>query len=449
MNNNTSHKILIVDDNPAILEALSLLLELHQFNVVTASNAFEAEQIVRYQRIALVVQDMNFTADTTSGEEGKALFYQLRELNPHLPIILITAWTQLETAIELVKAGAADYLSKPWDDNKLLTCINNLLALGEANSQNAAFNRQAKERQAKVQQADLAGLVYASTSMQRVVDMALQLAKSDVSVLITGANGTGKERVAQIIHQNSPQANNAFIKVNAGALPEQLIEAELFGAEKGAYTGLNEQRIGRFEAADGGTLFLDEIGNLPLSGQMKLLRVLQTGEFERLGSTKTRKVNVRVLSATNANLQQDIQQGRFREDLYYRLNVIELHLSPLAERKDDILPLVQHFLPNRQISLEAEQQLMQHRWLGNVRELENACKRAGVLKPEGELTASDFGLTTGQSAVAPAKQIIEPSKEEIQNAMREHQGVVAKVARQFGLSRQALYRRMQKYGIEY
>ena len=441
-------KILIIDDNQAVLDALSLLLEIHGYDVVTAQSPFEAEQIVRYQRIALAIQDMNFTADTTSGEEGKHLFYSLRSLNAHLPIILITAWTELETAIELVKAGAADYLAKPWDDNKLVTCVANLIELGKAKQDNAVYSRQQTERQSSHEEANLAGLIYASTAMERVVDMALQLAKSDVSVLITGPNGSGKERIAEIVQLNSALAEQPFVKVNAGALPSELIEAELFGAEAGAYTGANKQRIGRFEAADGGTLFLDEIGNLPPSGQMKLLRVLQTGEFERLGSVQTQKVNVRVISATNADLLQDIKAGRFREDLYYRLNVIELRLPPLNERQDDIIPLINYFLPNREFGIATEQALVNYPWPGNVRELENACKRAGVLKPQGQLNFTDFGL---EDSVSSSKKQVskEPDKAEIEAAMREYHGVVAKVARHFGLSRQALYRRLQKFEIDY
>ena len=441
-------KILIVDDNPAVLEALSLLLEIHNFNVVTATTPFEAIQIVQYQRIALVIQDMNFTSDTTSGEEGKTLFYALREENPHLPIILITAWTELSTAIELVKAGAADYLPKPWDDHKLLTCITNLIELGRTKQLVATHNRQQKEREDKYNTANLAGLIFKSTAMDRLVTMALQVAKSDISALITGPNGSGKECIATIIQKNSSLINQPFIKVNAGALPQELLEAELFGAEAGAYTGISKQRIGRFEAADGGTLFLDEIGNLPLSGQMKLLRVLQTGEFERLGSTQTRKVTVRVISATNENLLQAITEGRFREDLYYRLNVIELNVPALCERVDDIAPLINHFLPHRELSIDAEQALNRYQWPGNVRELENACKRVGVIKPNGLLSAEDFGLTSS-SPIKNNDVKKEPTKFEIEQSIRANQGVIAKVAREFGLSRQALYRRLQKMGIDY
>ncbi|MGS0496520.1 sigma-54-dependent transcriptional regulator [Pseudoalteromonas mariniglutinosa] len=440
-------KILIVDDNPAILEALSLLLEIHDYRVVTAKTPLEALQIVQYQRISLVIQDMNFSNDTTSGEEGKVLFYQLRKLNPLLPIILITAWTELATAVELVKAGAADYLPKPWDDSKLLICVNNLIELGHTKQQNATYARHQQERTASLADADLVGLVYQSTAMEKVLNMAIQVAKSDVSVLITGANGSGKERIAQIIQANSHLKHAPFLTINAGALPQDLIEAELFGAEAGAYTGITKQRIGRFEAADGGTLFLDEIGNLPLSGQMKLLRVLQTGEFERLGSTKTQQVNVRVISATNEDLKAAIRAGRFREDLYYRLNVIELNLPNLAQRPDDILALAKHFLGDRELSIAIEQGLLAHPWPGNVRELENACKRVAVLKPDGDITLDDFALQSLTSHAQLTKQ--EPTKLALEEAMREHQGVIAKVARQFGLSRQALYRRLQKFEIDY
>ena len=283
--------------------------------------------------------------------------------------------------------------------------------------------------------------------MENILNMAIQVAKSDVSVLITGPNGSGKERIAHIIQANSLLHEQPFITVNAGALPSELIEAELFGAEAGAYTGITKQRIGRFEAADGGTLFLDEIGNLPLSGQMKLLRVLQTGEFERLGSTQTRKVTVRVISATNENLVNAIKLGKFREDLYYRLNVIELNLPGLAERADDILVLANHFLNSRELSIETEQALLAHSWPGNVRELENACKRAAVLNPVGVITLKDFALQTPTISNTTVK--VEVTKHEIEQAMHLHQGVIAKVARQFGMSRQALYRRLQKFEIDY
>lgn len=472
-------KILIVDDTPAVLQALSLLLEIHGYDVITTTSPQKAVQYVNQLRVSLVIQDMNFTGDTTSGEEGRTLFYQMRELNPNLPVILITAWTDLEQAIELVKAGAVDYIAKPWDDQKLVNTVANLVALGKAKQQSEQFARQQSTVEPIVNAAQKSGLVYTSAGMQRVVDMAMQVGKSDISVLITGPNGSGKERVAELIQRNSNLYNQAFIKVNCGALPADLIEAELFGAQAGAYTGASKTRIGLFEAANGGTLFLDEIGNLPYSGQTKLLRVLQTGEFQKVGSVATQTTNVRVISATNVNLLDEIAAGRFREDLYYRLNVIELSIPALAERRDDIMPLIAHFLPGRNLSISAEKALLEHPWQGNVRELENTCKRIAVLKPDGVIEAEDFAFNevklvnqnsqmnidvesvdiaisqneeTYTSEPKPRDYIEikkEPSKAMLEQAMRTHKGVIARVAREFGLSRQALYRRLDKMGIEY
>ncbi|WP_283629937.1 sigma-54-dependent transcriptional regulator [Shewanella baltica] len=488
--------ILIVDDNHAICQALGLMLELNDYRVLTCHSPEDALGLLATQDVDLVIQDMNFTRDTTSGEEGKQLFYALRERQGDLPIILMTAWTQLETAVELVKAGAADYMGKPWDDAKVLNSITNLIALYKLSRANHRLERVNHQRQVAIADADLCGIVFGSGAMQRCIDLALQLARSDVSVLITGPNGAGKDKLADILHANSPLKNKPFIKVNVGALPMDLLEAELFGAEAGAFTGATKARIGRFEAADGGTLFLDEIGNLPLSGQVKLLRVLQTGEFERLGSHKTQKVKVRVISATNADLAQDIAEGRFREDLFYRLNVIELALSPLNQRTDDILPLVQHFIGSEfSLSKPALKALLHHRWPGNVRELENACKRAVLLAQSHVLTEADFGLAPVVSAVrsatshisaaseprrfdqrqsdpqpayasasipanatfsdgsergqAPsANEAIEVSREDIEAALKQHHGVIARVAKALGLSRQALYRRMDKFGLD-
>jgi DNA-binding NtrC family response regulator len=441
-------KILIVDDTKAVLEALSLLLEIHGYDTLVASSQEQAIAIMNEARVSLVIQDMNFSADTTSGDEGRELFHQLRALRPNLPIILITAWTDLEQAIALVKAGAADYIGKPWDDQKLLTSIANLIELGKSKQLSDKLSRDEQTYKTNFDLAHKQGLVYASAEMQRVVDMALQLAKSDVSALITGANGAGKEKVAELIHANSPLKEKPFIRVNCAALPADLIEAELFGAEAGAFTGAHKARIGRFEAADGGTLFLDEIGTLSYAGQTKLLRVLQTGEFERVGSVKTIRVNVRLISATNANLPDLIQSGEFREDLYYRLNVIEVYLAPLKQRIDDIQPLFKHFLPQRSLSLAAENALIGHAWPGNVRELQNLCKRLAVLKPEGLIELEDLGLnqTMANAQNAPVQ---EPDREALKAAMKQFEGVIAKVARHFGMSRQALYRRLNKFDIEY
>ncbi|WP_286269748.1 sigma-54-dependent transcriptional regulator [Thalassotalea hakodatensis] len=440
-------KILVVDDNPSVCNALSILLELHDYQVVTASCPAEAMPILNYQRIALVILDMNFTQDTTSGEEGKQAFYQMREMLPDLPIILLTAWTDLTTAIELVKHGAADYLAKPWDDEKLLITINNLIELYEVRQTSQTLINQNRERETHLSEANLCGLIFKSTNMQRLVDMSVQVAKSDVSVLITGPNGAGKEKIADIIHANSFRAAKPFIKVNVGALPIDLMEAELFGAEAGAYTGANKRRIGRFEAADGGTLFLDEIGNLSLSGQIKLLRVLQTGEFERLGSHETIKVDVRVVSATNANLAHDIKQGTFREDLFYRLNVIGLELPVLNQRTDDILPLVEHFTQNSKAMPKITAHVLEaHPWPGNVRELENACQRAMLLSKSSEWQPEDFGLNNDvMQSSHQTEDVI--TQHMVEQAIMDNQGVISRAAKSLGLSRQAFYRRMEKFGI--
>jgi DNA-binding NtrC family response regulator len=396
--------------------------------------------------VDLVIQDMNFRREATSGEEGIALFREIRRRFPDIPIILLTAWTHLETAVELVKAGAADYVAKPWDDDRLLTTVRNLLDLRTAREE--AQEIRAAQRAARDELADrfeLCSIVYQSQAMHTLVATATQVAHADVPVLITGPNGAGKEVLADIVQANSAVRDKPYLKVNLGALPNELIEAELFGTEAGAFTGARA-RSGRFEAADGGTLFLDELGNLSAGGQAKLLRVLQTGEFERLGSNTTRRTRVRVIAATNANLRQAIREGRFREDLFYRLNVIELEIPTLAERRDDILPLARHFLqPGFSLTADAERALLQYPWPGNVRELQNVMRRACLLSPERSIGVSALSLP----AVSPA-DVEEPTLDRaaVEQALARAQGVVAQAARELGLSRQALYRRMEKLGLK-
>ncbi|QKX15796.1 sigma-54 dependent transcriptional regulator [Microbulbifer sp. YPW1] len=446
-------KVLIIDDNTSIISALSLLLSLHDIQTLSAITPQAGLQLLRENPdIGLVIQDMNFTADTTSGEEGRALFFALRELQPDIPVILLTAWTQLEMAVELVKAGAADYVGKPWDDNKLIATIKNLLELHDLQQQQRlAKSREQQARDQLQQQYDLQGIVYRSNSLQKLLEMATQVAHADVPVLITGPNGAGKEKIADIVQANSSVKDGPFIKVNVGALPEDLMEAELFGAEAGAYTGAgNKARQGRFEAADGGTLFLDEIGELSASGQVKLLRVLQTGEFQRLGSSHTRKVRVRVISATNSNLQEMIDQGGFRQDLFYRLNVIELKLPPLCDRPEDILPLARAFLSGsgKQLSAAAQQQLLRYSWPGNVRELQNVMQRAAVLTRGDTIEEATLALPQEEPHKLP-EHSFEPSRELLEQTLAQCNGIIAQAARELGLSRQALYRRLDKYGIPY
>ncbi|MBZ0236678.1 MAG: sigma-54 dependent transcriptional regulator, partial [Deltaproteobacteria bacterium] len=394
-------KVLIVDDQPAVRAALELMFELHGIPTLSADSPEGVLDLIAAEDVGVVLQDMNFRQEHTSGAEGVALFHAIHELDPELPVVLMTAWTALETAVQLIKEGAADYIAKPWDDDKLLRTVKNLLRMRELAQDNVRMRAQAsRARRALADRADLRGLVYASQAMHDVVTLAVSVAASDAPILITGPNGSGKEKLAEIVQANSRRKRGPFVKVNAGGLPAELLEAELFGAEPGAFTGATKLRIGRFETADGGTLFLDELGNLPLAGQAKLLRVLQTGEYERLGSSATRRADVRIISATNADLPRLIAAGTFREDLYYRLNVIELFVPALADRAEDILPLAEHFLaalqqdgPARAFADDARAALVAHEWPGNVRELQNRVQRATLVATGDAITAQDLGLT--------------------------------------------------------
>ena len=443
--------ILVIDDNPAVATALETLFSLHDIDTRSATTPEEGLALLQREAFDLVVQDMNFQADTTSGEEGAALFARIREGHPDLPVILLTAWTHLEAAVDLVRAGAADYLAKPWDDRKLLATVNNLLELSEARRELSRHRDAAHRRRQSLQgEFDLRGYVFADAASERMLALAGQVARSELPVLVTGPNGAGKEKIAEIVHANSAVKDGPFVALNCGAIPADLVEAELFGAEAGAYTGANKAREGKFEAADGGTLFLDEIGTLPPAGQVKLLRVLETGRFQRLGGNRERQVQVRVVSATNADLPALIRAGQFREDLYYRLNAIELKVPPLAERSDDILPLARHFLPpGKQLGEDAARALLAHPWPGNVRELRNSIQRAALLAPGALLSAADLALSAarrGESVAGVAAQQ-ELGREEIIAALERNGGVLAQAACELGLSRQALYRRMERHGI--
>jgi DNA-binding NtrC family response regulator len=455
--------ILVIDDNPAVATALEVLFSLRDLRTLRADSPARGLALLDRESVDVVIQDMNFRADTTSGEDGVALFRAIRARFPDLPVILLTAWTQLESAVELVKAGAADYLAKPWDDAKLLTAVQNLLELSQTRRELARRRTDENRRRAELEQRyDLRGAVFADPAMERVIALACQVARADVPVLITGPNGAGKEKIAEIVQANSAVRGGPFVTLNCGALPSELLEAELFGAEVGAYTGASRPREGKFESADGGTVFLDEIGNLSSNGQMKLLRVLETGRFERLGSNRERQVKVRVISATNADLDTMIRAGTFREDLYYRLNTIEIRVPPLAERVDDILPLARHFLAaGKHLTADARDALRRHAWPGNVRELKNALQRAALLATGDDIGAADLGLpdarprsvpalATASPAPGPAASALvdeEPDRSTIEAALARAGGVIAQAAAELGLSRQALYRRMEKLSI--
>lgn len=439
--------ILVIDDNPAVATALETLFSLHDIETRRAESPEAGLAMLEDGDIDLVIQDMNFRTDTTSGDEGVALFRLIRERHPDLPVVLLTAWTHLESAVDLVKAGAADYLGKPWDDRKLLATVNNLLELAETRHELDQHRRGERQRRdAMLRDYDLRGVVYADAASENALALACQVARSEIPVLITGPNGVGKEKYAEIVHANSHACGGPFVALNCGALPGELIEAELFGAEAGAYTGAGKAREGKFEAADGGTLFLDEIGTLPLAGQVKLLRVLETGRFQRLGSNRERSVKVRIVSATNADLAALIADGRFREDLFYRLNGIELRLPPLSARPRDILPLARHFLPaQKRLGDDAARALLRHPWPGNVRELRNVMQRAGLLARGDAITAADLDLKGAAPAAGAGSD--EPDRDAIESALQRNGGVLAQAAAELGLSRQALYRRLDRLGI--
>jgi len=455
-------KVLIVDDQHAVRIALEVLFEQYGLPTLVASGPDEVLDLIAREDVGVVIQDMNFSANQTSGAEGVELFRAMRKLDGDLPVLLMTAWASIEMVVALVKEGAVDYIAKPWDDAKLVRDVKKLLhlrALADENTRLRARSRRA--RQGLADKADLCGLVYSSDRMHEVVSLAVSVARSDAPILITGPNGSGKEKLAEIVQANSRRRDKPFVKVNAGALPDELLEAELFGAEAGAYTGATKQRIGRFEAAHGGTLFLDEIGTLSMVGQQKLLRVLQTGEYERLGSSATRTVDVRIISATNVDLSRAIATGAFREDLYFRLNVIELQAPPLADRPEEIVSLAERFLAGfasdgatpAVLSRGAHDALLAHEWPGNVRELQNRIQRATLVCREGSIEAEDLGITRNARASHRSDEVEAPLKEHdperamIEEALLRASGVVSKAAADLGMSRQALYRRMERLEI--
>jgi DNA-binding NtrC family response regulator len=456
--------VLIVDDQPAVVKALEVLLDLHDIPHLSASSPDGALQIADSRTLGVVLQDMNFGRNQTSGEQGIELFRALRQTQTEVPILIMTAWASLETAVQLVKEGAADYIEKPWDDDKLLAALRNLLRLRSLQLENDQLRAKVREtRRSLAEGYDLCGIVYESAALHQSISLAVSIAGSDAPVLVTGPSGSGKERLAEIIQANSRRSQGPFIRVNVGAIPEELMESELFGAEAGAYTGLARQRIGHFESADEGTLFLDEIDALSLSGQVKLLRILQSGEFQRLGSSRTQRCNVRVVSASNADLTEAIAAGLFREDLYFRLNVVELPVPGLQERPDDILPLAEFFLEKHSSSRESRATffgeesriaLVEHEWPGNVRELENRVHRATLVSISEEISPADLGLA-GEGELPKPESSSKPmaadeiaEHKQVLRALSRAQGVVAHAASLLGISRQALYRKMERLGIE-
>ena len=450
----TASRILIADDDHDVLEALKLLLKGEGFRVEAAASPGAVLAAVEARDFDAALIDMNYTRDTTGGIEGLDLLSRLQALDGTLPVMVMTAWGSIEGAVESMRRGARDYIEKPWNNARLLNTLRTQVELGRAirvgqrlESENRSLRR------------DGIDLIASAPAMQPVLRLMERVGPSDANALITGEHGTGKEVVARWLHAASNRANRPLVIVNVGGLSEGVFESELFGHIKGAFTDAKADRVGRFEAADGGTMLLDEVGNLSLTQQAKLLRVLQTGEFERVGSSKTRQASVRVLSATNADLGAEVAAGRFREDLLFRLNTIEIHLPPLRDRREDIPVLAAHFLkrygaryrkPIQQFHADAMRALLAYAWPGNIRELDHTVERAVLLASGDAVGPGDLSLrATGGDVAARLEDMSLEDVERvlIQKALAKHQGNVSVAAKALGLSRSALYRRLERYGL--
>src|SRR5688572_8934779 len=390
-------RVLIADDQSDVIEALRLLLKAEGYEIEAATSPAGVLEAVENRDFDVVLMDLNYTRDTTSGREGLDLLLQVKELDSSLPVIVMTAWGSIHGAVESMRRGARDYIEKPWDNARLVSTVRTQVELGRALRETERLEGENR----MLRRTGLPQFVADSRVMQPVLKLMERVGPSEANVLITGEHGTGKEIVARWLHASSPRANKALITVNAGGLSEGVFESELFGHVKGAFTDAKTDRVGYFELADGGTLFLDEIGNMPPKQQAKLLRVLQTGEFQRVGSSKTRRVDVRVVSATNVDIRNEVAEGRFREDLLYRLNTVEIHLPPLRDRQEDIVALATHFLRQKNTKYlrkfagfdrEATQAMLEYRWPGNIRELEHVVERSILMAQGTNIRAEDLGL---------------------------------------------------------
>jgi DNA-binding NtrC family response regulator len=451
----SASRILVADDQADVLEALRLLLKGEGFHLETANSPAGILAALDAREFDVILMDLNYARDTTSGEEGLDLLTRIQNIDNTLPIVVMTAWGSVELAVEAMRRGARDFIQKPWDNARLLAILRTQIELSQAlrkgqrlEAENWLLRGEGRPK-----------IIAESPTMQNILQIISRVGPSDANVLILGENGTGKGLVAQAIHAVSTRATRPMVTVNAGGVSEGVFESELFGHVRGAFTDAKADRVGRFELADGGTLFLDEIANVPLSQQAKLLRVIETGEFERLGSSRTRRVNTRILSATNSSLGEEVAGGRFRQDLLFRLNTIEIRLPALRERREDIPLLAQHFLRQHAqryrkrlsgFESAAMQGLLEHGWPGNVRELDHAIERAVLMAQGPSIKPIDLALKPGRDA--GGGRLEDMSLEEVEcflikKAMTRFDGNVSQAAKALGLSRSALYRRLQRYGL--
>src|SRR5436305_7691164 len=447
-------RILVADDQADVREALRLLLKGEGYRIDTVASPEAVMEELASEEFDILLIDLNYTRDTTSGEEGLDLLSKIQALDSSLPVIVMTAWGSVNVAVEAMRRGARDFIQKPWENERLVSILRTQMELARALKR--AQHLEAENRLLQAQGRPT--FIAESKVMQPMLELMARIGPSDANVLVTGEHGTGKEVVARTLPTLSPRASRPMVTVNTGGLPEGTFESELFGHVKGAFTDARTDRIGRFELADKGTLFLDEIANVPMKQQAKLLRVLETGEMERVGSSKTHKVDVRVISATNADLKLESAEGRFRPDLLFRLNTVELPIPPLRERKEDIPLLAAHFLklyaqryrkPVKGFDPAALQKMLDHPWPGNVRELDHSIERAVLMSTSEQIQAVDLGLESEKAASAKIEDL---SLEEVENllikkALARHSGNISHAADALGLSRSALYRRMQKYGV--
>ncbi|MDQ8196521.1 sigma-54 dependent transcriptional regulator [Pelagicoccus enzymogenes] len=456
MPNTATQRILIADDNKDVLQAIRLALKSEGYQADCVSNPADALKRIEQNEYATALIDLNYHLDTTSGKEGIELLGKIREKEPDLPVVVMTAWASIDVAVECMRNGANDFLQKPWDDERLLAIVRTQLRLNQAQLQ----SQRLKEENRTLRPNKASGFIAQSRAMRPVLELIESVADSDASILITGENGTGKGVIANLIHQQSGKADHPFISVNMGGIPDGVFESELFGHVKGAFTDAKENRIGRFELAASGTLFLDEVANMPIAQQQKLLRALETREFERVGSSRTQKFDARLVVATNADLQAEVDAGRFRMDLLYRLNTITIHLPPLRERVEDIEPLANSFLKKYSkkyrksglaFSATALDTMKSYEWPGNIRELDHCLERAVLTSRKEEIGVPELGLRANTASPA-SSNLDDMSLEEVEaylirRTLSRCGGKANDAAKELGLSRSAFYRRMQRYGL--